>query len=314
MDLKQLRYFLMIAELQNVTQAAEALHISQPALGIQVRNLEAELDIQLLIRHSRGVELTEAGLMLAERARDLLASAAEIKREVSDKSGVPRGVVSLGMTPSSGHLVAAALFKKVAVELPAVDVKIVENSSFVLSEWIGDERLDLALSYDSALSRTIEREVLLVEGLYFLSPYEGRAPKAPPEIDFNDVLQQPLILPGPGDSVRREIDRLARERGAKLNVSIEMKSSGIVCDLVKEGFGSTVFPLGAIERYVDRSKIMVRRIVNPVPSRELSLLRPQGRSMSLAESHVTRLLNQLVKERWDEQVGTFMRQSNSRSG
>src|SRR5262249_1965880 len=99
-NLRQLKYYAKVAEVGNITRAAEQLSVAQPALGLQIRQLEQELGVELLTRHSRGVVPTEAGSLLLERARGILAMVEETKRDVRALGGARSETLTLGLTPS----------------------------------------------------------------------------------------------------------------------------------------------------------------------------------------------------------------------
>ena len=93
MDIRQLRYFSEIVEAKSFTRAANRVRIAQPALGLQIRKLEDELGAELLRRHSRGVEATEAGTVLLRHANAILKQVEQARQEVMDLSGPPRGEI-----------------------------------------------------------------------------------------------------------------------------------------------------------------------------------------------------------------------------
>src|SRR3954452_13950249 len=97
MELRHLRYFVTIAEERSITRAAERLWIAQPGLSTQVRRLEAEIGIQILNRHSRGVELTPAGEVFLERARATLAAAETARSTGTDLEAALVGTVRVGI-------------------------------------------------------------------------------------------------------------------------------------------------------------------------------------------------------------------------
>src|SRR3982751_4338470 len=99
MNLRQLRYFVKIVELGNMTRAAESLYVAQPALGMQVRQLEEDLGVTLLIRHSRGVEPTPAGRLLHTRAIEILALVDRAREEVAAHDDQGGEAIRLGLTP-----------------------------------------------------------------------------------------------------------------------------------------------------------------------------------------------------------------------
>jgi len=105
---KQLRYFIAVATEGTFTRASSKLRVAQPALSRQIAGLEAELGTPLLVRHRRGVDLTEAGAALLERARLLLVSMDRLQAEIRNYAAVPAGLLRIGCTPTlTGALVVA---------------------------------------------------------------------------------------------------------------------------------------------------------------------------------------------------------------
>ena len=101
MDLKQLEYFIAIAEEKNITAAAKRLHICQPPLSQQLKKLEAELGVVLFNRNSRQIQLTEIGKIFLERARQIVDLSSSIQQEVQDYAAGYQGTIMIGITPTS---------------------------------------------------------------------------------------------------------------------------------------------------------------------------------------------------------------------
>jgi len=118
MNLRQLRYFVRVVELGSITRAAEALRIAQPALGLQVKQLEDMLGVQLLARHSRGVEATPAGRLLFDRARAILRQVDDTQRDVAGFGRRTREALSLGLSPSLVALLGPDVVQRARLELP----------------------------------------------------------------------------------------------------------------------------------------------------------------------------------------------------
>src|SRR3954462_7731667 len=100
MNLRQLRYFVSVVEAGNMTRAAEQLHVAQTALGMQIRQIEEDLGVALLVRHSRGVEPTKAGKLLYARAMDILKLVEQTRIEVSASEHEDSEAIRFGITPA----------------------------------------------------------------------------------------------------------------------------------------------------------------------------------------------------------------------
>src|ERR1019366_1257996 len=145
MELRQLEYFVAVAEEQNFPRAAERVHISQSGVSAQVRQLEHELGATLFDRSGRTATLTTAGAAALEHARAALASVDAARRAVDDVTGLIRGRLTVGMV--SGCTLPGLFGALAAFHLahPAVEISLVEDNSERLTERLRDGEADLVL-------------------------------------------------------------------------------------------------------------------------------------------------------------------------
>jgi LysR family transcriptional regulator, nitrogen assimilation regulatory protein len=145
-DLRAWRYFLAIAEAGSVASAARVLRIAQPALSRQLTALENELGVPLFVRHRRGVELTEAGALLRDRARGLLQEVERVRNEVAAKSTEPSGRLSFGIPPSLSAAITVPLVERFCSQYPKVELSIQEGPTETLTAELAAGRLDATLA------------------------------------------------------------------------------------------------------------------------------------------------------------------------
>lgn len=147
LDLRLVRYFVAVAQEQNVSRAAERLNISQPALSAAVKQLERQLGVDLLARRGRRIEVTPAGELLQRRGRDLLELADAVVDEVRGRGGAATGRVRLGLSPTARYGVAPELLGACAAQAPALMIYTSENTTGALLGEVRSGRLDLALTF-----------------------------------------------------------------------------------------------------------------------------------------------------------------------
>src|SRR5262245_32861818 len=147
MDLKQLEYFVHVAEMGSFTRAALFLQVAQPALSRQVRSLEVELRQPLLDRNGRGVTLTEAGKRLLAHARGILQQVQRARDDLEDQRGAATGRLAVALPPSVGRALTGPLVKAFRDELPRASLSIVEGLSNYALEWLVLGRVDCAVVY-----------------------------------------------------------------------------------------------------------------------------------------------------------------------
>lgn len=293
MDLRQLRYFLGALKAGSLTKAAEALHVAQPALGTQIRNLEAELGVELLVRHSRGIEPTEAGAVLARHAETLLRDCERIRQDVSDIGGVPRGLLTVGMTETVMHVAAARLLDACASAHPAIRLRFSEGMSERLSEWMVDGRLDIALTYNPPVDSGLVCEALASEVLYFAMPMDVILPDAT-TIAFREVLRFGLILTSHGSLFRTRLEEAAQAIGMAPRVVCEADSPAMIKQLVRSGFGCSVVPYGGILPEVGDGHLRALPIVDPELHRTLYVVYSKKRFGTKAQEVVLDEIRALV--------------------
>ncbi len=193
MDFRQLKYFLRVAEAKSFTRASELLGVAQPALSNQMQKLEQELREQLFVRHSRGVELTEAGQRLMTHARNILQQVELAHEDVHGAGSQPEGLIRIGMPRSVSEVLAVKLIGESKNRFPMVSIRLVENFSETLSAQLLDGELDLALTYSLDHSSHLISTLVFRERLYLVSPLHSKMPKRR-EVDFIQAAQLPLIL------------------------------------------------------------------------------------------------------------------------
>ena len=146
MELRHLRYFVAIAEERSFTRAAERLWVAQPGLSSQIRRLESELGVRLFDRHTRGVDLTDAGELFLERARATLAAADAARATGRDLEAGVVGTVRLGLVTETPATVTPSLLAAFGRSHPDVEVTVVESYGGTLLRDLRDGRLDAVIA------------------------------------------------------------------------------------------------------------------------------------------------------------------------
>jgi DNA-binding transcriptional LysR family regulator len=146
-ELRLIRYWVAVAEEANITRAAERLHVSQPAMSVAIKQLEGQLGVALLERGGRGVHVTPAGALLAERGRELLAVAGAMVEEVRARDEAAVGRLRIGMTPTARYGVGPAFLAAAADEVPGVMLYPQEDTTGALLRDVRSGRLDLAVLF-----------------------------------------------------------------------------------------------------------------------------------------------------------------------
>jgi LysR family nitrogen assimilation transcriptional regulator len=303
-DIRQLRYFLAVVEARSFTKAAERLGVTQPALGQQVRSLERQLDVGLVVRHSRGVAPTEAGSALVEEAVRILAQVDAATARIKAFADQPQGTVTLGLTPNTSSRLAGPLLRLVATEAPKVRLSLVEEMSAVLMDWVAAGELSMALAYSASASPGLRWEPVLEEALFFVES-AGRGKEDGGTIPFAEVAAHGLVVPGMKHSTRRAVEATAAAAGISLDIAHEVQSVALMRDLVAQGLAATVMPLGSVRKEVAAGELIAKRIVDPEIRRDLFLVQSDRRPLTRAEQALKQMLRPLVRAEIERSDGVW---------
>lgn len=298
MDLKQLEYFVYVAEQGSFTRAAIVLDIAQPALSRQVRLLELEFGQNLLLRNGRGVTTTDAGKLMLEYGRGILHQVERLREEMGRSRGALIGSVALGLPPSLLRGLAATIFREFKTRLPAATLAIREGLSTSMQESLVSGRLDVALVYNATPSPDIDLEPLLDEELFLVSPNHGasHAASLPQEVRVADLPGFPLIVPSRPNAIRMLIEGDLADQGLRPTIAFEVDGVGAILDLVSEGFGHAILPRNAVAHLANSPHLTRRSIVAPSLTTKLSLAINAHRQVTATQQALIDLVRSVVKE------------------
>jgi DNA-binding transcriptional LysR family regulator len=241
MELRQLRAFVHVTHAGTFTRAAEELHLTQSAVSTAIGKLEAELGFELLRRTSRGVELTEAGQAVFERAREIVAGADAIRSDLAALRGLLEGTVALGTMLPPGPIDLPGLLASFHAEHPGVTVRVREGSAPDILAGLRRDELDVAFTgvEPEALEDGLEGERLLGEELLLITP-PGRPPLA-----LEELTDVPFVGYRRGSALRDTIDRALR--AATPEIVFETDELVSVRELVARGLGVSIVPRSTVE-------------------------------------------------------------------
>ena len=248
MDLKQLEYFITVAELGSFTRASEALGVAQPALSRQIRLLEVSLRQNLLIRNGRGAVPTDAGKLLLDHARGILHQLARAKEELLHLRGGLTGRVALGLPPSLARALTVPLTRAFRREMPDAQLTIREGLSTSMQEEILNARLDIALLYNGLNSTGLITEHLINEELVYVSARPSGLMEEPQDlyVQMNEIAAQPLVIPSRPNAIRMHVEAAFLGLGLTPNITLEIDGVPAILDLVADGAGNAILTRHAV--------------------------------------------------------------------
>lgn len=260
--LRRLKYLIKVIETRNITQAAEQLHVAQPALGAHMRELEAYYGTPLLNRHSRGVEPTPAGLLLQERAEAIFQLLERTQQDIQRMSSAASQLrFDLGLTTSLMLLIGSDLLVSVVKDYPRVALRLHENPSFLLTDAVERREIHAALAYCVERQGGFTSTPVFQEQLLFVTragPGAGNG-----STDLAEVLAHDLVLGNERDVARRLLFAAAGRLARPVRMKYETQSVAGWRELVLRGAAAAILPFGSVDRDVERGDLVARPITDP---------------------------------------------------
>lgn len=293
MDLKQIEYFVRVAELGSFTSASIALNIAQPALSRQIRRLEVELRQPLLLRNGRGVSMTEAGKILLDHGLGVLHQVDRIKEELSRERGGLLGRVAVGLPPSLARLLTVPLTKEFKTAMPEAILSITEGLSMVMQESLCQGRLDLAVLYDFTPTPDIEFHPLGEQSLMLVQSNLYFTDTGP--ITLKELAGLPLVLPSRPNSLRMLLENEFAALNMEPDIAVRADAITTILDLVIAGVGVAILPSSAVHASMRvQSNLTLRAIDNPPLKASVGLAVSARRPMTTVQKNVVELMRRQV--------------------
>jgi DNA-binding transcriptional LysR family regulator len=290
MQLKHLDALLAIADTGSFTAAADVLSTVQSNVSDQVRQLEAELGAELLVRGRKGAVPTECGEAVIDRARRIRRELESMRDDISMLQTLQSGHASLGIVGTASRWLIPALVADLRAAAPGVHLRINEGASERLAAEVLSGELAQAVVTEPMTSPRLVVEHLLEEALVGLVPADAEELGTRP-VSLKRLATLPMILPPGGNPLRREVDEAAAAVGVALTVPVEIEGIRLVADMVAAGGGASVLPETAVPpELAGVRKVMLR----DVPPRRLGMIRSRDAQLSLADRAVRDAVRGLV--------------------
>jgi len=272
MDLRQLDYFVHVAELGSFSRAAVLLSIAQSALSTRVRKLEVELKQPLLHRNGRGVTPTDAGKRLLQHARGILMQVSRTREELAEFRSTPSGHIVIGLPPTIARLLTVPVLKDFRSHFANATIGIMEGLSASIVEWLTTGRIDIGLVFNPAPSPAIEILPLHEEPMYLIGARTAGRQPAGRAVPLRQLPRYPLIVPSRPNANRMRIETQLAYFGLKPTIALEVDGVASVLDAVREQYGYAVLPLTSLRSYESQERFFMRPIVRPKLLIQLSLV------------------------------------------
>jgi LysR family nitrogen assimilation transcriptional regulator len=264
MDLKQIEYFVQVAELGSFTRAATVLRVAQPALSRQVRALEVELRQPLFDRNGRGVTLTDAGRRLLAHGRGILQQVERARQDLEEQRGEASGLLSIGLPPSLSRTLTAPLVEAFRERFSKATLTMVEGLSTYTLEWLAQGRIDCAVVYNATPAAAFDLLPVVDERLYLVSaraPGRGHRARPGKAVSLAQVAAHELVIPSRPHAIRMRLETALAQAGLKPRIGLEIESVPAMLDLVHRHPLHAVLSLSAVRGHEREAAFSVQPIV-----------------------------------------------------
>lgn len=285
MDLKQMQYFLCLAQEGNVTRAARQLNLVQPALSMQIAKLEKSLGKQLFYRASRGMSLTSAGEALAERIAPIMTDIDRVRDEIAQIDGKVSGRVSIGMITSVAQSTLPVSSASIAARYPEIRLLVCEGYSDTMLEWVTAGQLDIAIINAPVRRVTPTSRHILDEEMLLAHGATNRL-ALPKVASFDRLENLDLVIPSRRHGLRRILDDAAAEAGFNLKPRLEIDNLSAICEVIATTDLVTVLPGIVLRSTLAERRIKARRLRNPSIIRSVACVTNPRRNVTAAMTAV----------------------------
>ncbi|MFI6642604.1 transcriptional regulator CynR [Streptomyces sp. NPDC050504] len=293
LELRHLRYLLAVAEHGNFTRAAEELHVSQPTLSQQIKQLERTLGVQLLDRTGRAVRLTDAGAVYTDHARRALRDLAAAERAVHDVQDLSRGHLRLGVTPTFTAYLVGPLTAELHARHPGVGLTLAEMPQDRIEAALLADDLDLGIAFAGAHLPGIAATALFTETLSLVTGVP-RTPATPVPLPVRDLRDEQLALLSGDFATRGHIDAYFERHRAAPRITVEANSIQALTEIVQRTGLATVLPEAITH---DHPRLTPVPLDPPLPTRTVALLHREGAYRTAVARAFTGLTHDLVRAR-----------------
>ena len=274
MELRHIRYFLAVADALHFTKAAGCMHVSQPALSAQIKQLEREVGVPLFDRLGRSVQLTRAGMIFLEHARNVLRELELAQSAIVEAEGLQRGALTIGVLQTVHAYVMPQVVTQFVRRYPLISLKLEELSGQDIERRVCDGQLDVGVGFDPPISDKLECQSLFEEDMVLIAARRHRLAKRR-HLALAALADEPLALLSTDFCARRLIDDSFRAAQVHPNIAVESNSIEGILATVRAGQLATILPRLALGDGSDATLQLVL-LTNPTPKRGVGLLWKKG--------------------------------------
>lgn len=278
-NIKHLKAFIAVAAELHFTRAAEKVCLTQPALSSLIQQLEQDFGVQLVRRHTRQVELTEAGINFRATAEKLVGDFEQAIYDVKTYKSIRRGRVSIAAVPSVCSYFLPNILKRFSDQYPDIKLNVIDGAGQDILDALNDKRIDFGLTYTQT-NRELEATRLMEDSLVVVCQKNHHFATLS-ALTWQDLADEKLIAMDKGTTIRTLIDGMALSKNMKLDIVLEPRLMPTAIAYAEAGIGITILPSLGVINSLPNSLVSIP-LTEPSIRREISLLRNRDFTLSPA--------------------------------
>lgn len=298
MNSKQLQYFLVTAEQGSITAAARHLDVAQPAISLQLANLEHELKAKLFERDFRGVELTEQGKKFEKHAQLIMGQMQAAKSDLAGDQSEYKGKVVLGLSQSNCNVLSMPLLQELEHRFANIELVFRIGPSFKVEKWLAEGTVDLALCFTPMNINTSSKALPIIEEDLFL--YISKQPQNPSyselalysNLPFSDLQHYEIFVPEQQDALTQLLQLEAQKLGIKLKSKRGFGQLMTTLHYVTQGVGLIICPSSATFHLEQSGQIRPINMIEPNLNRMVYLQMAEQKQ----NNNIVKAIFELVRE------------------
>jgi DNA-binding transcriptional LysR family regulator len=279
LDIQHLKYFVEVAKQKSFTKASHTLHVSQPSISKMIKSLEDELQVALLDRSGRLIELTDVGVIVYEQAVKILQSLEDVFMSVNEMVNVEKGTIKMGLMPTVGVLLFPNVLAGFKKEYPQVDIHMVEYSAKQLELKVEQGEIDLGITVMPVNSHHFDMIHLLTEKLVVIVDNEHLLADKD-SVCLSDLKNESFILLTEDYILHDVVKQACLQSGFEVKVAYKSSLWDIVGEMVASRLGISIIPHSMVSRFDHR--VHAIPIVTPKMDWELVLIYKKNKYLSYA--------------------------------
>lgn len=282
----KLKVFCAVAETKSFSKASEIIHLTQPAVSLQIQALEELYETKLFDRSSTNITLTPAGEILYRYAKEILSLYASAAREIGELTGLVKGSISLGASTTIGNHVLPTVLAEFRQNYPKIRVRLFVGNTRRIIELLNASTIDLGIVEGDVTRQKLKVERLLQDELVVIvSPQHPWAKKK--EVSIFEVTKEPFIMREEGSGTRQIIEKYLSRHGLGINdlkITMMLGSTEGIKEAVESGIGISIISRWAARKENRYGALKLLSIKEERLYRDFSLISPKNAIMSHAVS------------------------------